>query len=67
MTVSELIVFLETQPQHLTVVYRVCSEQCVMDPSDIVVGPLCPPRPDGWVHNYRPDRTSQDFLIFPGN
>lgn len=67
MKVSELIAFLQTQPQDLQVVYACYSEYCLLDSGEIKVEPLCLPRPDGWVHCYRKDMPSQDYLCFPGN
>lgn len=67
MNVSELISFLQTQPQHLTVVYRIHSEQCVLEKDEIEIRDLCEPRPDGWVHDKRPDKATQFFLVLPGN
>lgn len=67
MTVSELIEFLQQFPGHLPVAYRLYSEQCLLDPKDIEVVKLCPPRPDGWIQNQRPDIRPQTYLRFPGN
>lgn len=67
MKVSELIEFLKTQPQDLTVVYKLFSEQCILDEENITIRELSRPRPDGWVHNERPDMPTQMYLVFPGN
>ncbi len=67
MTVAKLIEFLQTQPQHLTVVYRLCSENALLDPKDITVKELCAEREDGWVPNARPDQPTRKYLAFPGN
>jgi hypothetical protein len=67
MKVSELIAFLQTQPQELQVAYRCCSEQCVLEADEIRVGEACEPRADGWVQHARPDMPTQTYLIFPGN
>jgi len=67
MTVKELIEFLLTQPQELQVAFRCCSEYCLLEARDIDVGKACEPRPDGWVQNFRKDKPSQDYLMFPGN
>lgn len=67
MTVSELIAFLQTQPQELPVAYRLCSEQVLLDLEQIRVVELCFPRPDDWIHDKRPDKPSQMYLVFPGN
>ncbi|WAC75337.1 hypothetical protein OU995_11825 [Roseateles sp. SL47] len=66
-TVSDLIAFLQTQPQHLPVAYLCCSEQTLLRTEDIVVEKGCAPRPDGWVQDARPDQPSIDYLVFPGN
>lgn len=67
MNVAELIEFLKTQRQDLQVVYRCCSEQCLLEAEDIQVGEECQPRADGWVQNKRPDMPTQTYLILPGN
>ncbi len=67
MTVKELIEFLQTQPQDLTVVYCACSEQCLLDKDEITIQEFCLPRPDGWVQDKRPDMPTQQYLVFPGN
>lgn len=67
MTVKELIEFLETQPQHLDVAYHICSEQQLLDKSDIRVVELCEPRNDGWVADKRPDQPTRTYLLFPGD
>jgi hypothetical protein len=67
MTVSELIEFLKTQPQDLPVAYAIYSEYALLESEDIVVRGLCLPREDGWVASKRPDRPSQQYLVFPGN
>ncbi len=67
MIVSDLIEFLQTQPQHLTVLYRLCSEQTMLESKEIVIEELCLTRPDGWVQNKRPDKPTQTYLVFPGN
>ena len=67
MKVSELIRFLETQPQDLTVVYRCYSEQAVLEADEIKIKELCLARPDGWVHDARPDKPLCQYLVLPGN
>jgi hypothetical protein len=67
MTVTELIEFLKTRPQELQVAYRVYSEQCLLEAKDIELLDCCEPRPDGWVQSKRPDRPTQQYLLFPGN
>ena len=67
MTVAELIEFLKTQPQELTVIYQKYSEQTVLETSEIFIAEYCKPRPDGWIQYWRPDMPSQKYLVFPGN
>jgi hypothetical protein len=67
MTVKELIEFLQTQPQDLLVAYRLHSEQCLLESNYLQIQSFCAPRPDGWVHDSRPDKPQQDYLVFPGN
>lgn len=65
MLVSELIELLKTYPQDLPVVYDIFSEQCLLEPKDIEVKPLCEARDDGWVANKRPDKPTVDYLVLP--
>lgn len=67
MTVKELIAILQSKPQDIQVVYSRYSEWCLLESDDIGTKFLCPPRPDGWVHDARPDKPKQDYLTFPGN
>lgn len=67
MTISELIAYLQEQPQDLQVAYRLYSEQCLLDVSHIEILELCEARPDGWIQNKRPDKPTQTYLMFPGN
>jgi hypothetical protein len=67
MTVAELIVFLQTQPQGLQVAYRRCSEQVLLDVEEIEIAEKCEPRPDGWIQDKRPDKPTQTYLLLPGN
>ena len=67
MTVAELIAFLQTQPQELQVAYRCCSEQVLLEAKEIEIAEKCPPRPDGWIQDKRPDKSTQTYLLLPGN
>lgn len=67
MTVADFVAFLQTQPQELPVAYCLYSEQVLLQSRDIKVVELCLPRPDGWVHDKRPDRPHQRYLLLPGN
>lgn len=67
MTVADLIRFLQDQPQDLLVAFHVCSEQCLLEADDIHIKEKCEPRPDGWIHDERPDKPTRKYLIFPGN
>lgn len=67
MTVADLIEFLKTQRQDLQVIHRSCSEHALLEVEDIYEGEACEPRPDGWVANERPDKSTKTYLIFPGN
>jgi hypothetical protein len=67
MNVGELIQHLKIYPDSLPVVFRIHSEQMVLEAADLSVEFLCEPRPDGWVANPRPDKPSQPYLVFPGN
>jgi hypothetical protein len=67
MTVADLIATLQTMPQHLLVGYRCHSEQCLLEASDLNIVEACLPRPDGWIQSKRPDKPTQEYLMFPGN
>lgn len=67
MTVSELIEVLKQHPQDLQVAHRMFSEYCLLDSEEVSVMDLCLERPDGWIHDKRPDKPTQRYLVFPGN
>jgi hypothetical protein len=67
MTVAELILFLQKQPQDLQVAFRLCSEQCLLTEEEIKIAEACVPRSDGWIQNRRADMPTQEYLMFPGN
>lgn len=67
MTVSELIEFLQQQPPELKVAYKKFSEQKILDAEEIEVTELGIARPDGWIHDKRPDKEAEKYLVFPGN
>lgn len=67
MTVEELINHLEGFPKDLQVVFQCHSEYLLLEARDIGIAELCEPRPDGWVHDKRPDKETQDYVVFPGN
>lgn len=67
MIVAELIEFLKTQEQTLPVVYTACSDQQLLKVDEIMVLELCLSRPDGHVQNYRKDKLTTKYLVFPGN
>jgi len=67
MTVAELIEFLKTQPQGVSVVYMCCSDYSMLEAKDILVQNLSPARLDGYVEGARPDRHHRPYLCFPGN
>jgi hypothetical protein len=66
-TVADLIAFLQTHRQDMAVCYQCCSEYTTFEHGDFKVASFCYPRPDGWVHDARPDREKQEYLVFPGN
>lgn len=66
-TVARLIAHLQTLPQTAPVAYRLHSEQILMELKDIHVKKLCKEREDGWVHDARPDKPTQTYVVFPGN
>jgi len=66
-TVAELIEHLQTLPQHLPVAYCMHSEYCLLELGDVSVKRLQAARPDGWVHDKRPDKPDVEYVVFPGN
>ena len=66
MKVSELIEFLQKQPQDIQVAYECYSEACLLD-GGIRIDVLSTPRADGWIHLERDDKPTQTYLLFPGN
>lgn len=66
-TVTELINFLQKQPQDLQVAFAKYSEQRLLVAEDIEIFVGCEPRPDGWIQDKRPDKSTQTYLLFPGN
>lgn len=67
MTVEDLIIVLQTYPQHLPVAYVKFSEYSLLEAREIDVESLCQPRDDGWIQRARPDMPAQQYLVFPGN
>lgn len=67
MTVEELIEILKEYPQDLPVVYERYSEYALMQEEEIGIYELGLPRNDGWVHDARPDKPIQQYVVFPGN
>ncbi len=67
MTVADLIEILKKYPQDIKVAYQIYSEQCLLTEKDIKVMELCHAREDGWVHDQRPDKETEPYLVLPGN
>ncbi len=67
MTVADLIALLQTFPQHLPVAFEMHSEYELLEASHLNILTLCEPRPDGWIHDRRPDKSTKEYLVFPGN
>ena len=67
MKVKELIELLSTFPEDTLVAVEMYSEQYLLTEKDIAVKPLCLPRPDGWVQNYRKDKECTNYIVFRGN
>jgi hypothetical protein len=66
-TVAELIQHLQSLPSHLPVAYQLHSEMCLLELNDLEVIKAQAPRPDGWVHDARPDKSTIEYVLFPGN
>jgi len=67
MTIAELIKHLQTFDQGLLVAYQIYSERCLLETRDLKVERAQEPRADGWVGDFRPDKPSREYLMFPGN
>jgi len=67
MTVADLIAYLQTQPQGLRVACEKFSEYCLVEQRDIRHVSACLPRADGWIHEARPDKPRETYLMLPGN
>lgn len=67
MNVKELIEFLQAYPQDMQIAYTCMSSQALLERKDIRLIEACVPRPDGWIHDRRPDMVAQPYLLFPGN
>lgn len=67
MLVKDLVAWLLTQDQDMPVAIKMYSDFLELDVDEIEIRKLCFPRSDGWVQNYRPDKTSINYLVFPGN
>lgn len=67
MTVRELIEALRKFDPDLPVCFERFSEHCLMGSDQLVTKQLQPARPDGWVHDARPDKPSTTYIVFPGN
>lgn len=66
MTVAELVEKLQELPQNLTVITPLHSEFVILRPNGITIESHCEPRSDGWVHNSRPDKPLQEYVIIEG-
>jgi hypothetical protein len=66
-TVGRLIEILQGFDRDRLVVYKCHSEQALMEEGMVELWKGCAPRPDGWVHDERPDKPSQGYVLFPGN
>lgn len=67
MTVRELIEFLKTQPQDALVAFCQYSDYTAMEAEHIDLMNLQSARVDGYVGEARPDKPTQQWLVFPGN
>ena len=67
LTVKELIELLQTYPQDILVARELFSEKVLVEEGNFCIEEHCPPRNDGWVHEKRPDRPTQKYLVIAGN
>lgn len=67
MKVKDLIEYLKSLDPEMDVAYKIFSEQCLLDEGDIEIIEGCFPRPDGWIHDKRPDMPVKQYILFPGN
>lgn len=66
-TVRDLIDYLKDKPENMPVGIYMYSEMDMLRLDWIEEVETCPPRPDGWIPNSRPDKRKVKCLIFPGN
>jgi hypothetical protein len=66
-TVAQLITHLQTLPQDALVGQVKFSEFQIVTLNEFNLMNLCPPRPDGWIHDSRPDIPTIQYLIISGN
>jgi len=67
LTVGTLKKILDQHPDDMYIVYGCRSEQVLMMSDQVNTADLGQARNDNWVHNYRPDKPTQEYLVFPGN
>lgn len=66
-TVGDLKRFLESFPDEMVVATQMYSEQMILQLSDIEEQRLGVFRLDGWIPDYRDDKSHMTYLVFPGN
>jgi hypothetical protein len=62
MTVAELIQRLQALPQDVQVVVPLWSEQCLLEDDQVGTTTGGEARPDGWVHDVRPDKRTVTYV-----
>lgn len=67
MKVHELKELLSSFPDDMDIAYKLYSEHCILEVTAIKILRLGETRPDGWVHDSRPDKETIEYLVFPGN
>ena len=67
LTVGTLKQLLKKYDNDIKIAFSQHSEYVVMEEDDIATQMACAPRPDGWVQRKRPDKPTEEYLVFPGN
>lgn len=65
MTVKDLITELMEYDLDTPVCYKQWSEHCLLDEGQLELRNFCEPRDDGWIHDFRPDKATQPYVVLP--
>ena len=62
-TVAAMIEYLKSLPQDMKIVKSEWSEHVLLEAKNFSIDELCVARPDGWVHEARPDKETERYLV----